>query len=151
MKHIPLTQGKFAIVDDEDYEKVSQLKWYPFYPRKRGTCYAHTSRGQLMHRFILGLGAGDPQTDHRNGNGLDNRRENLRRCTNSENNRNKGKQCNNKSGFKGVSWDKKDRRWIARIKTDSVYKYLGGFKTPELASEAYKQAAVEFHGEFARI
>lgn len=89
--------------------------------------------------------------DHINGNGLDNRRENLRLATRSQNSINRGKQSNNKSGYKGVSWNKRDKRWTAQITINKHIINLGGFDTPEQAYEAYKEAAKQYHGTFANL
>jgi len=154
-RQIPLTQGKFAIVDDEDYKWLSQQKWY--YSLDKRTGYAlrkiivngkHTS--QRMHRAILGLKRGEI-TDHVNRNGLDNRRCNLRKCTQSQNNRNSRKNRNNTSGYIGVSWNKEKGRWSAYIKCNTKQIHLGYFDDLEQAAQAYDIAALELHGAFATL
>jgi AP2-like factor, euAP2 lineage len=113
MKEIKLTQDKVALVDDEDYEEVSAFNWHAF--RGGKTFYAQRyiklpngrEAMQLMHRQILGLAHGDKlQVDHKDRNSLNNTRENLRVATAAQNGANNGKQRGNKSGFKGVSWDR---------------------------------------------
>lgn len=128
MKTILLSQGKFAIVDDEDYEKLSKYKWCA--NNRHGCWYAvRTSNKKIirMHRQILGLKKGDGmKTDHVNHNGLDNRRCNLRICTLAENNHNR--QRNKKwrsSKFKGVSWDKKMEKWRTQICYNYKLTYIG--------------------------
>lgn len=156
MKQIPLTQGKFAIVDDEDYEWLNQWKWYA--RKHRNTFYAIRNTNQQsserkhvrMHRLILGLRKGDGKTsDHKNGNGLDNRRKNLRICTKSQNSQNRLPLKNTSSKFKGVYWDKKGKIWRAGIQKNSKRIYLGCFKSEIEAAKAYDRKAKELFGEFA--
>ena len=90
------------------------------------------------------------QVDHINGNPNDNRLSNLRLASASENGRNRGQQANNKSGFKGVSWAARERKWNARIMAQGQYRSLGYFDTAEQAAEAYAKAAAQYHGKFAR-
>jgi hypothetical protein len=93
----------------------------------------------------------DMDTDHINGDGLDNRRDNLRVCNCAQNQRNRGKQNNNQSGLKGVSWHKKGKKWITQLKLNKKNIYLGLFKNKERAAVAYNEAATKYHGEFARL
>src|SRR3990167_2869647 len=118
MKQIPLTQNKFALVDDADFEELSKYRWYT---RKcRNTFYAarhvRTKEGTIiyMHAFLIGTLEG-MHTDHIDGNSLNNQRKNLRMCTTAENGMNRGKQKNNKSGYKGVSRHSGGKRWQAKI------------------------------------
>jgi hypothetical protein len=90
------------------------------------------------------------QVDHINGNGLDNRKENLRICSHSENQWNRTKYKNNKSGYKGVFFHSKTGHWEAGIRINGKREYLGVFNTPQEASLAYSRKAIELHGEFAR-
>lgn len=145
MKKIPLSQGLFALVDD-DFELIH--KWHV--SRARYTAYAirrDKKNHVLMHREIMGFP--DSFVDHINGNGLDNRKENLRLVTHAENMRNRRVQANNKSGFRGVH-QKKDGFWYAQIKIDGVQKYLGCYKTPQEASAVYEKEAEIQYGEFRR-
>lgn len=152
MKIIPLSQGKFAKVDDEDYERLMLRKWHwnirgyaissTYINRKVGCLY--------MHRVIMNTPEG-MQTDHINGDKLDNRKENLRVCTSAENKANKGKQSNNTAGYKGVCWQKYAKKWQAQIKANGTLRYLGLFDTAKEAARAYNEVAKEIHGEFARL
>jgi hypothetical protein len=158
MKKITLTQGKFALVDDENYEDLIQFKWCAI--RVRNTFYAERSvrvngkkRIERMHRRILGLKSGDgKRVDHINHDGLDNRNKNIRICTNRENQQNQTiKRSNNTSGYKGVHWHKQAKKWQAQIQVDSQYKYLGLFKSKVKAAQAYNDAAIKYFGEFANL
>ncbi len=151
MKEILLTKGKKTIVDDVDYDMLSQFKW----------CYSPTGyavrRAPLeayallyLHRVLLEAKDGE-YIDHINGDRLDNRKDNLRKCSMSENLMNRGKQKNNSSGYKGVSLDKSRNKWQAQIQKNGKNISLGRFYTREDAARAYDKAAVEFHQEFSRI
>jgi hypothetical protein len=152
MKEIPLTQDKVALVDDEDFEVLSKYKWY----YKRGyamkTTYLDEGKRitEFMHRVILGI-MNDLHTDHINNNGLDNRRSNLRKCTVSQNQMNRGIHKNNTSGYKGVMWHKLHKKWFSRIAINGKRYYMGEFKDKIDAARAYNEAALKYHGEFARI
>ena len=155
MKEIPLTQGKTALVDDCDHEMLMQCKWYAVYsPLTRGW-YAAVTVGKaphrvnlLMHRVILGARPG-VKVDHKNLDGLNNTRGNLRLCTTSQNKANAGLISSNTSGYKGVSQNHKSRSWTAYIYFQGAQIYLGSFCTPQIAAAAYDQAAVRYFGEFA--
>jgi hypothetical protein len=149
MALIPLTQGLSAQVDDADVPLLSGYRWHAF---KTGhSYYARSSYGLYMHRVIFGLGKGDrDEVDHINGDGLDNRRANLRRCSHAENLRNQRRQSSSRP--KGVSYrpDKGSKCWHARIKIAGVTKHLGYFATPEQAAEAYNRAARAAFGVYAK-
>lgn len=146
--------SKRAKVDDDVYEQVRQVKWY-----LKDTGYAsavcYDVRGKRcgmvsMHTVIMQTQPGGQMIDHINGDKLDNRRENLRLCTNSENMRNVRKlKKNNTSGFVGVSLAKDKKKWHARITTSDGYRSLGVYPTKEAAHEAYKTASLKYHGEFS--
>jgi hypothetical protein len=149
MKKIPLSQGKFAIVDDEDCEFLNQWKWY----YHQGYAVRHVSYGPtiLMHRVILErMGFKDfEDSDHINRNGIDNRRSNLRPSTHRQNLCNFGRRSNNTSGYIGVHWRKDCRKWRARINIDGKQMCLGFFTDIEDAVQARDKAAKKHHGEFA--
>ena len=152
-KKIPLTQGKFAIVDDEDYERVNQYKWCAF-KSAYGVYYAmrfENKKNIPMHRFILGLGDKKILVDHIDCDGLNNTKSNLRESTHAQNGRNRGKQANNTSGYKGVFWNKGAKKWIPAIRVDKKMIALGCFDCKIEAAKAYNEAAIKYHGEFARL
>lgn len=155
MKYIPLTQGKFAIVDDEDYEELSKYKWHLsklsiFYARKTRKYESGKFSTISMHRYLLNAQKG-MFVDHINGNGLDNRRSNIRICTQKENNRNMRIGKKNKSGYKGVSWATDAQKWRAFIYVEGKNINLGRFSDKEAAAGAYNEAAKKYHGEFASL
>jgi len=150
MKEIPLTQGRFTIVDDEDFEWANQWKWYlntsgyavrVDYHQQKRTIYL--SR-MICHTPI------EMETDHINGNRLDNREINLRICTRTQNRQNRIIHKNNSSGYKGVTFDKRKRKWCAQIKC-SKHIHLGYFDCLKDAARAYDLAAKKYFGEFARL
>ena len=152
---VPLTRGKVAVVDSADAGSVSGLLWcaQPI----GNSWYAVTrlpSDGRLirMHRAVMGAGFGDlRKVDHIDGDGLNNRRSNLRWADKSSNGCNRGPAANNKSGFKGVSFDRRRGQWIAQIhRGDSTF-HLGSFDDPVAAARAYDRGAREHHGEFAWV
>lgn len=160
MKKIPLSRGKVAIIDDGDFERVSQFKWTltchkernpPDYYARRGIWQPKTRKSitVLMHRFILNAPP-DKHVDHINGDGLDNRRSNLRLVTPAQNQQNL-RTRQSKTGFRGVQYDPRKRRHYARIKANNQKIWLGFFDSAEDAARAYDAAAIKHHGEFARV
>lgn len=151
MKQIGLTQGQTALVDSEDFPTLYHFKWYAVRSRN-GVWYAQRKdRGRIvkMHRAILGAPKGI-KVDHRDTNGLNNRKENLRLAPGNSNNANSRKQKNNTSGYKGVSWQAGYDRWKAYIRVRGTYIHLGVFTNLIKAAKAYDTAAREHFGEFAR-
>ena len=152
MKEIKLTQGKVAIVDDEDFERLNQFKWYA---HKSRHCF-YAGRNSIkrktikMHREILSI-QNSMKIDHRNGNGLDNRKENLRICTNQQNcfNRKHSHKDNN-LGIKGVHWNKECNKFLAQIMLSGKKIYLGVFNVLGDADSAYRFAEEKYFREFAR-
>jgi len=156
MKEIQLTKGYSAMVDDADFEWLSQWKWYAAVREttvyaSRGIKYSDGRWGViLMHRVIMGTTDRKVLVDHRNGDGLDNTRANIRLCTNSQNGMNRGGLPGSSSRYKGVHFNKKRNRWIASIKVDETHSYLGAFYTEEDAARAYNYAANVYFGEYAK-
>ena len=157
MIEIPLTQGKIALIDDEDYELVSRHTWYAY--KGKYTFYVVTAIGGrrnpqtlLMHRLILGLDFGDKlHVDHINSNGLDNRRSNIRIATRQQNGRNQRPHGDAVSGFKGIYYHKNRRKWVAKIQVDGKQLHLGVFLDEADAAQAYDEAAIKYFGRFARL
>lgn len=151
MKKIKLTQGKYALVDDEDYEILNKYKWHLERDYAVRSTY-NKVRGRIrMHRQILNINK-NLEVDHINRNGLDNRRINLRACTRSQNNRNVGKHKDNKY-YKGI-YKRKDRItnvWRAHITYNYKQVNLGCFSSKINAARAYDCAAIKLFGKFANL
>jgi hypothetical protein len=153
MKRIPLTNSTlFALVDDEDYEQVSEFKWR-LAKAKMVDGYAihgHGGRDALMHNMLMRPPKG-LEVDHRNGLGLDNQRHNMRYATRSQQcmNRHRGNKRKGTSKYKGVRWWKAGSRWQARIKVNQKEIHLGYFTQELDAALAYDKAALDLFGEFA--
>lgn len=151
-KKLPLNQGRFALIDDEDFERASQFKWFcdTHGCAARNVKKSDGSWGmQTLSRFIMNAPSG-VYVDHIHGDRMDNRKSQLRFCTNQQNNCNKGKYKNNKSGFKGVFWSKSLCKWTAQICVNGKRIHLGYFADIIESASAYATAAEEYHGEFAR-
>lgn len=152
-KEIVLSQGMVALVDDDDYEWLNSMKWHAH--RDGHTCYARHAYWEngacktvKMHRVIMGAPQGK-EIDHMNGNGLDNRKSNLRICSTAENQHNGRKWQQTSSRYKGVSrWKNK---WRARLKSAGKEIYLGTFDTEEEAAKAYDEGALRVFGPFAYV
>ncbi len=143
---ITLTQGFVAVIDAADVGLVEDRNW--FAQVKKNTVYA-VSRGVFLHRFLAKAPIGT-EVDHRSGDGLDNRRKNLRFATPTQNRCNQKRRKNNSSGFKGVYRTPSGKRWTAQIGIRGKRIHIGCFDTPIAAHEAYKKAAEEYHAEFGR-
>lgn len=151
---VPLTKGKIAIIDVEDVPMVANRSWQYFFAK--GKEYAQTSQNikgkckkSFLHRLIMGVSDGRVRVDHRSGDGLDNRRSNLRVCTHQQN------QCNLKTrkgrAFKGVGLDGYGGKYKAYITCCGEKYSLGSYPSKEEAAVAYDLAAIALHGEFASL
>jgi hypothetical protein len=151
VKEIPLTNGKVALVSDEDYEWLSKYKWR--YHNGYAARTVRTKSGKrttvLMHREIMN--ATNQEVDHIDGNKLNNTRENLRIATRLDNCRNVNKKRTNTSGYKGVSFDKRRGKWRARIKVNYKEVWLGYFDNKHDAARMYNFWAKDLFGEYARL
>ena len=152
MKIIKLTDGQQALVDDEDYDLISQWNWSV---SSYGYAYKNKNGSILMHVAIMNTPKG-MQTDHINGNKLDNRRENLRICTTAQNQFNSKPHSDNiYSKHKGVSFLKAKKQaknpWITMINIDGKPTFLGTFATEIEAAKAYNEASIKHHGKFAKL
>lgn len=155
---IPLHSKKhpnlFALVDPEDAELVNQYRWHPSVKVGKWI-YAQTNLPQggsvLMHRLILALPPRRPLIDHASGDGLDNRRANLRVCGNQQNQGNRRAQQEGSSVYKGVHWHRRLHRWRSGIVVNGRPVYLGIYETEVDAALAYDAAARIRHGEYAAV
>ncbi|MDD5189420.1 MAG: AP2 domain-containing protein [Dehalococcoidales bacterium] len=144
-------KNQSVFIDEEDLNKVEGYRWIIQYNQNTEIRYVRASvnkKAIYLHRLILNAKKGI-QVDHINGNGLDNRKINLRVCTKAENLRNRKISKINKSGYKGVYWYRK--KWRAEIKYNGEKYYIGTFANLIEAAKAYDAKAIKLHGEFARI
>lgn len=151
MKQIPLSQGKFALVDDDVFEYLMQWKWY--FEGRYARMTNKSRRGnesRYMHKIILQTKKGF-DIDHINGNKLDNRRCNLRQASRTQNILNRPMQTNNKTGFKGVHYDRSRCKFKADIGINGKSKFIGRFNTAIEAAKAYNEMAKKHYGEFALL
>ena len=161
MLKILLSQRKFALIDDEDFNLVNQYRW--FADKQRNTYYAIANIRKLsgirttvkMHRLIMSAKLGE-EIDHEDRNGLNNQKYNLRFCSNMENqhNQRKPKSYNDhktSSKFKGVSWNKSNNKWKTRIMKNNKSIYIACFISEIEAAKAYNEVAVKYFGKFANL
>lgn len=151
MKKIPLTKGQEAIVDDADYPRLSGRSWCLTngYPSRRKTVSTNRSKIEYLHREIMQPPEG-LVVDHINGDKLDNRRSNLRICTQAQNMVNWDNRRGS-SAYRGVSWDGVRNCWKAQIQVNGKNSFIGRYKTESAAASAYNEKAKELFGEFARL
>jgi hypothetical protein len=151
MEKIILLNGEICFVDDEDFQKLNQFKWY--LNSKRYACRHENGKTILMHREIMGNPIGY-EIDHINGNGLKNTKDNLRICTHAQNLKNIKQHIDNTSGYKGVYYQKcgkRKKRWYAQIQVNGKTKLVGYYLTPEEAALAYNNCANIYYGEYAKL
>jgi len=156
MKQIKLTQGKFTLVDDEDFEELNQFNWYA--NKKLNTFYAvrnEYNKGKhktlFMHRVVLRLTNSNIKCDHINHNGLDNQKSNLRTCTHSQNQRNSRNRIGTTSKYKGVHFCKQANKWRVFIMGNKKQIHIGYFKNEIEAAKKYDEFAILHFGEFANL
>ena len=156
MREIQLTRGLVALVDDDDHEWLSQWKWYAL-EGNNGRFYAGRGiridgrRTHLSMQSALMQPGPGCEVDHEDGNGLNNQRSNLRSATRAENQWNVRLRRDNTSGVKGVTWDRQAGKWLVRIRVNGKRINLGHFGDLDDAAAAYAEAALVYHGDFARI
>lgn len=156
MKEIRITKGRVALVDDEDFLRVSSFAWQAInngdgnwyarrsYPR----VYGQPRRTEYLHQFLM---PGCVLVDHKNGNGLDNQKSNLRAASPSQNNANSRKKRAASSKFKGVSWSVRVGQWAAQLVARKKHYWLGYFESEDAAARAYDSAARQHFGDFANV
>lgn len=162
-KKIPLTQGLYALVDDKDFERVNQYKWYAlkhgrtFYAVRHLTLRSAKESRETglprqalvrMHRFIMNAPDG-VEVDHKDHNGLNNQIINLRFCMHEQNVLNQLPQVGKSSQYRGIYWNKQKGKWVTLIGYNEKRIYLGAFNAEEDAARAYDAKAKELFGEFA--
>jgi len=162
MKELVLHSKKHGthtvLYDDEDHDLISKYHWNLYSSKRHHTIYVNSrcvingkSTTLRFHRIVLSVTSANMQVDHKNGNGLDNRKSNLRICTAVQNGGNQNISIKNTSGFKGVHRNKINGRWIAKVGYNNKKIVLGTFHSIIDAAIAYNNAALKYHGEFARL
>lgn len=150
VRYVPLTKGKYASVDDDDYDSIMRYRW-----KYSNRGYANRNyyidgkyKTEMMYRLIMGEPEGK-FVDHIDGNPLNNQKSNLRIVSNGQNSRNQVLGERNKSGYKGVHW--KDNKWVSVITLKGRKYHLGYFDDVKEAARMYNFWAVDLHGEYARL
>jgi hypothetical protein len=154
MKQIPLANGMIALVSNSDYKNLRKYHWNGI--KGKSTFYATRSdrfgKNILMHRQILGLKKGDGViVDHKDLNGINNTRRNIRKCTNQQNHFNGTSRKNSTSKYKGVGWDTEKKKWVSQIMYNHKRIFLGYYKEERCAAMAYDKKAKKLFGEFSRL
>jgi hypothetical protein len=155
MKEIRLSQGKIALVDDEDFDYINQWKWYARKGRK--TFYAArkekgtNARTTIHMHQVVSKVSNNVQIDHRDTNGLNNQKYNLRVVNHRQNQYNTDKPRHNTSGYKGISWDKFRNNYRVYLTVKGKFKNIGNTKSLQTATKMYNKAATQHYGEFAKL
>ncbi len=149
VRRIPLTRGKFALVDARDYYRLVKFPWQAI-PSLRTFYAARKLAGKTvkMHRMIMDA-PGHLLVDHIDHNGLNNAKSNLRLCTSAQNGQNMASIARGRSMYKGVTWDKRSKKWVAKIQGNGKRTHIGTFKNDIDAARAYDKKASQLHGQFA--
>ena len=134
-----------------DIEDLPLLGDYYWCTNNTGYIHRNANPGEILLHRLVANAPDDMNVDHKDGNKLDIRKRNLRICTKAENGCNRDKQLNNTSGYKGVTWNKCDKKWVAQIRVNRKNIHLGYHDTPRSAARAYNAGAIKYHGEFARL
>ena len=149
VRRIPLTRGKFALVDAKDYYRLIKFNWFTEICAR--TSYAARTKHRstiMMHRVIM-KAPDHLVVDHIDHNGLNNCRSNLRLCTSAQNSQNMASIARGRSKYKGIYWDKQHKKWVAKIQVNGKRTHIGIFKNEIDAAKAYDEKASQLHGEFA--
>lgn len=153
-KTLHLSNGDAVVLDEDSHAALSNVSWYKhsqgYAVRSEGSVRKGTFKQYLMHREIVGAKPGE-YVDHINGDKLDNRRCNLRICSNKNNVVNSKPHKDSSSKYKGVSWYSPTKNWTAKVSSDGIHYYLGRFDSQEEAAVAYDKKAVELFGEYAYL
>lgn len=154
MKYIKLYHGELVKVDNDDFDKLNQYKWhlcaYGYAERSKYFPESQKSIQVKMHREIMGFPK-DLEVDHINQDRLDNRKENLRLVTKSQNGMNRGPTKKNKSGYKGIHWDEINKKWSVHVNANKKMVFFGRYKSLKEAIIACNKARSVYHGEYATV
>jgi len=152
---IKTTQKKYFTIDERDFKKISQFRWYAVFDGYNwyvATTIRVGNKRRLLkiHTLIMNTPRG-MEVDHKDNNGLNNSRSNLRVCTHQKNCLNRRNRKDNSSGFKGVSWSIRNKKWVARIQVNGKRFNLGYFNSKEKANEIYIKNSKKYHKEYSKV